>query len=151
MIDPHAKADFDDGSLVVEESKVGQVFPIHPFPVNAPSAVLYMRKLADDEVNSYYDKHKFMPGTKTGTMRRLNRVTKEVVIAMTDSWEGFTQFHPHDVALPRENRRRVALPCTDKNKLKLLEQEYLVDGERRTLWSIVSDKLAEAEGLQEKN
>ncbi len=96
-------------------------------------------KLSDAESNRIYDRNKYMPGAKGATMDRASKVAREYVQARVVDWGGFTH-------------KGVEVPCTNENKLMLLDTMGLdADGEKTNLWRILSDKFDALEDADAKN
>ena len=100
-----------------------------------------VRKLSDAETYRIYDRNKFMPGVADkATMASAAKVMQQIVQSSVTEWKGFT------------DETGIDLPCTDENKLLLIDT--ILDGEegeKTTLWHVIAKKFGDEEEAERKN
>jgi len=111
---------------------------VFPFPDEPETGVL-VRKLTDAEVNRIYDRNKYIPGSPKATVAKASAVLQEMICASVEDWKGFTQDGQ-------------PLPCTNENKLLMLERSVTDDeGDKTTIWGLVNQKFAKLQEDDLKN
>ncbi len=110
------------------------------FPIDGDTETwVDIRDLADAESNRIYDRNKYMPGSKSANMTKATAVLHEVVQESVTDWGGFTL-------------KNEPVPCTNENKLMLLETVVTgSDGERTTLWAAIMEKFSKLKEADAKN
>ncbi len=122
----------DDGA-----ARVVQPFENVPFKVE-------MKRLSDEENNAILDRYGVIPGGgPKNTNKKMYSATLEMIRRQIVRWEG------------EEKVFGAPLPCTDDNKVKLLDMavEDTENGEevRKNLWSVCLAKYDAARSVELKN
>jgi hypothetical protein len=102
----------------------GRVRTVLPLGETDPDFKVELIELSDSEQAAIFDRHNYSPGSRSATVAKLNKVTRDIVKKRIVSFEGLTE-------------HGVELDVTDANKLKFLSTEVEYDGETKVLWQLV--------------